>query len=125
MFNISNNGIITINRGDTFTLNVFVNLGTSLEPIQYYLQPEDKLYFALMEPNQPFEDALIRKVATSADMLENGLVKITFSAEMTEYLLPGVYYYTVKLTRPEESSGQEVSQLVDTIIGKTRFNILD
>ena len=118
MFDISRNGIITISRGDNFTLNVFVNIGTNLMPIQYMLRGEDKLYFALMEPNQPFEHALVRKVFTSEDLDEDNNVDMNFSCEDTEFLLPGNYYYMIKLYRAEED-------LVDTIITKTKFVIID
>ena len=118
MFNISNNGIITVNRGDTFTLNVFVNVGTKLFPVQYVLQEGDNLYFALCEPNQPFEDALIRKVFTHTDVDEKGNVVMKFDSEMAEFLLPGTYYYTIKLVKASDES-------VTTIITKTKFVIIE
>lgn len=118
MFNISRNGIISINRGDNFTINVFVNIGTVLEPMQYKLQGEDKLYFALCEPNQPFECALIRKVFTEENLDADNNIDMNFIPEDTEHLLPGTYYYTIKLYRAAED-------LVDTIINKTKFIIMD
>lgn len=127
MFDISNNGIISINRGDSFTLDVFINLGTCIEPIQYQLQPGDKVYFALMEPNQSFEHALMRREFTNVDLDEDDFVSMKFDSEQTEYLLPGTYYYTVKLARAEESSesGEETKYTVDTIIPKTKFVIIE
>lgn len=118
MFDVSGNGIITISRGDNFTINLFVNIGTQLEPIQYRLNENDKLYFALMEPNQPFEEALIRKVFTNENEDESGNIDMVFSTNDTEYLMPGNYYYMVKLYRANED-------LVDTIITKTKFVIID
>ena len=123
MFDISKNGIITISRGDSFALKVFINLGTTLEPIQYYLEGNDKLYFALMEPHQPFENALIRRVFTNVNADEDGLVVMDFDSEMTEFIMPGNYYYMIKLVRPGEESGEE--EKVDTIISKTKFVIID
>lgn len=126
MFDITNNGIIQINRGDTFSLNVFINIGTCLEPIQYILKEGDCAYFALMEPNQSFEHALIRREFTRADLDEDGNVFMNFNNEQTEYLMPGTYYYMVKLVRkvPTES-GEENKCIVDTIIPKTKFIILE
>ena len=121
MFNISKNGIITINRGDTFSLDVFVNLGTELEPIPYIMEPGDMLYFALMEPNQPFEHALIRLAYDYESMNEDGVVTMLFSGEMTEFIVPGNYYYQIKLVRPQEDS----CDLIDTIVPKTKITILD
>ena len=126
MFDISKNGIITISRGDNFTLNTFINIGTQLEPIQYILKEEDKVYFALMEPHQPFEHALIRKVYTQEDEDEDHNISMNFTSEDTEFLMPGNYYYMIKLARyiPSES-GEEEKYLVDTIISKTKFIIID
>lgn len=122
MFNVSSNYIITVTRGDSFTLNTFVNLGTKLNPVQYFLEEGDKLYFGLMEPHKPFEEALIRKVFTKDDANEEGEIVMNFSGEMTEYLLPGTYYYMIKLVRPGDESGEEY---IDTILSKTKFIILD
>jgi len=126
MFDISGNGIIRINRGDTFSLDVFINLGTCLEPVQYVLEEGDRVYFALMEPNQPFEHALMRREFTKADLDEDDFVHMEFGNEQTEYLMPGTYYYMVKLVRqaPTES-GEENQCIVDTIIPKTKFIIME
>lgn len=118
MLDVSKNGIITLNRGDVFSLNVSVNAGSVLEPVIYPMEEGDKLYFALMEPKQPFERALIRKVFTMEDQDEEGNVLMNFSATDTEFLVPGKYYYTVKLFRND-------GDLVDTIISKTQFIIID
>ena len=121
MFNVSKNGIITITRGDSFALDVFVNLGTELEPIPYLMGPGDILCFALMEPNQPFEHALIRLVFTEDDETEEGVVSMQFPGEMTEFIVPGNYYYEIKLVRPQEGS----YDLIDTIVSKTKITIID
>ena len=126
MLDVSKNGIITLSRGDSFYLNIFVNLGTELNPIPYRLKEGDKLYFALMQPHQPFENALIRKEATIADMDEQtDLVKFSFTSEMTEFLMPGNYYYMVKLLRANNGESGEENESVDTIISKTKFIIID
>ena len=117
MFSISDNNIITLNRGDSFSLDIFVNVGSPWNPIQYTLGEGDNVYFALCEPNQPFEFALVRKVFTKDDLTDEGMVHMDFSGEMTEYLLPGVYYYTIKLQTYDGS--------VSTIIPKTKFWIID
>ena len=118
MFDISNNGIIKINRGDSFSLDVFINLGTCIEPIPCILGESDKVYFALMEPNQPFECALMRREFTRADESEDGHVSMNFASDQTEYLMPGTYYYMIKLYRGKEN-------LVDTIVAKTKFIIAE
>lgn len=134
MFNIAFNGIITVNRGDSFKFPLTINFGSSLEPATYGLQKHDKVYFAVMEPNQPFEAALIKKVFTSDDC-KNGCVEISFRPQDTECVLPGKYYYQIKLQRfhqlldldgnPIPDQWDLVNYDVDTIIDKTQFFILE
>ena len=123
MFNISKTGIITLSRGDTFTLEILINLGTAVEPVQYRLEEGDYVYFALMEPHQPFEQAIIRKRYDYRDLDKDGQVVMKFITEDTEYLMPGNYYYMIKLYRAGSESGEEES--VDTIVSKTKFVIID
>ena len=78
MFNISYNGIITINRGDSFRLPLMLNYGTKMEPLMYRMTPKSFVYFAVMEPNEPFENALIRKKYTIDDVDEDGNIVIKF-----------------------------------------------
>ena len=48
MFNIAYNGIITVNRGDSFTLPLALNYGTNLDPFRYTLSDMCVVYFAVM-----------------------------------------------------------------------------
>lgn len=134
MFNIAFNGIITVNRGDSFRFPLTINFGNSLAPDVYGLQEHDKIYFAVMEPNQPFETALIRKVFTSKDVNSNQEVEISFKPADTLCVLPGKYYYQIKLQRfhkKQDSQGNELQDWdfedydVDTIVDKTQFFILE
>lgn len=126
MFEISKNGIITVNRGDDFTINTMINIGTELEPIYYTLREHDLLYFAIMEPNRPFEHAIVRKMYTYEDQDEETLnVVMNFVPEDTEFLVPGNYYYMVKLRRYESGESGEEKYLVDTIINKRKFILVD
>ena len=117
MFKLSKNGVITITRGDSFSLDTFINVGTQLEPLQYILENNDFVYFGLMEPGQPFEHALIRKVFDKTSLTDDDLVHMEFDPEMTEYLMPGLYYYMIKLVTADGD--------VSTIVSKTKFIILD
>jgi hypothetical protein len=124
-FNIADNGIITINRADTFKTTIFVNLGTKLNPVRYILQGNDRLYFGLMEPGQYFEHAILKKVMTPADVdPETGDVNFSFKMADTEWLHPGVYYYEIKLLIASEDSDSDDEE-VDTIVPKTKFIILE
>lgn len=122
MFNInSNNNIITINRGDTVDYTFTINLGTKRFEDKYTLTAGDSLYFGLMEPNQPFEHALLRLEFTEADNDEDGNVKIHLDSSMTENLLSGRYYYSIKL-RQAVLDGEDK---VTTLIPNTKFAIYE
>jgi len=123
MFNIAFNGIITVNRGDSFSFPLTINFGTSLDPVSYKLKERDRVYFAVMEPNQPFESALIRKIYTNKDISETGEITIKFKPKDTLCVLPGKYYYQIKLQRFNSDDPEDYE--VDTIIDKTQFFILE
>lgn len=118
MGTISNNGIINLMRGDSFTTPITVNVGTKLNPIMYNLLPNDKLYFGLMEPNQAFEDAVLKKVYDfTSPRDDDGNVLLTLTPSDTEKLSVGQYYYMIKL-RTVDNFGQEC---VRTIVNPTIF----
>lgn len=143
MLSISPNGIISMSKGDSWKTSIFINLGTALEPAAYNLEDGDYVYFGVMEPNQPFKDALICKkldktnrtpITTGSsddnnkDGFKDGCVDLYFRSEDTEHLLPGVYYYEVKLLRPVVDEGaiaQGIKESIDTIIPRTKFIILE
>ena len=68
MFNISDNCIINVTRGDSFELPLFLNQGTNVSPMRYVLTDKDEVYVGATECNQPFESALIRKKFTYKDL---------------------------------------------------------
>ena len=73
------NGIIYLFRGDSYTNPIIINVGTKLNPINYQLKQGDSLYFGLMEPNQSFEEAVLKKKYTylnDTDSKGNTLLKI-------------------------------------------------
>ena len=98
-----------------------LNCGTALVPIQYILKDEDTVYFALMEPNTTFETAIVKKVFTNKDELtEQGDLYIKLSPKDTENLLPGKYYYTIKLKTDLSDDDYEVQ----TVVPETEFQLL-
>lgn len=99
MINISNNGFISVHRGDSFKVPLFINKGTRDESARLYIKthPRAKIYFGLMEPNQPFEEAVVKKMYTSSSSINSyGDLVIKFKPSDTEYLHPGQYYYSIK-----------------------------
>ena len=112
------NGIITLMRGDSLTTPIYINEGTKLQPQYRRLNTNEKLYFGLMEPNQAFEDAVLKKVYdSSSDTDEVGNVLLTLIPQDTERLSVGKYYYMIKL-RTIDRCNQEV---VKTIVQPTLF----
>lgn len=128
--NISKNGIITIHRGDTFTFPLYINIGNGVDPKEYTLrkyseEDKDALYFALLEPNQPWEKALVRKMFTADDVDPFYAAPLLhFNVEDTEFLVPGNYYYEIKLRR-SPSGTIDGFEHVDTVVKRTKFVILE
>lgn len=116
MYSISDNGIITLNRGDYFSVPLFINAGDTMEPVRYVLEGDDKVYLSVMEANTPFECGVIRKVFTKEDLNEFKDVQITLETSDTDKLLPGKYYYSIKLVSDD---------IIDTIIPNKLFYIID
>lgn len=120
MFRVSSTKIIEITRGDSFMYPLFINVGTEMCPERYLLKDGDVVYFAVMEPNQKFEDAILKKVYTAADEeTPDGDLIINLNSEDTQHLHSGKYYYTVKV----KFSDSELP--VQTIIENREFWILD
>ena len=118
MGHIAPNGIIRLMRGDSFSTPIQINLGTKLNPNYYHLKAGDKLYFGLMEPNQAFEDAVVKKAFDfTSDKDINGDILLTLKPTDTEKLLVGQYYYSIKL-RVIDTFGNEI---VKTIVKPTLF----
>ena len=122
------NNIIVMTRGDTYEFN----LNMTDESGEYLLQGEDVLYFGIMDPGQPFEQALVRKRFTVEDLDAIGTLSIVLDPEDTLDLLPGKYFYSVKLHMDHDEldynthlpTGVRIDKIV-TIIGKTKFIICD
>ena len=93
---------LKINRGDSYELPLIINANTKLDFEQYQLRQFDKIYIGIIEPNQSFENAIIRKVLTiSSPTTEEGYPIFSLEPEDTEYLLTGKYYIEIKLVQKE------------------------
>ena len=123
-WNIANNGIITLHAGDYFEAPLFLNIGDFRK---YELQDGDKVYFGIMEPNQPFEWAIVRKVLTKDDVDESGNPVIKLKTKDTIRLMPGLYYYEVKLAMASEDSDSDDfdEPILYTVVPKTKLFLLE
>lgn len=117
------NNIIKMNRGDTYEFNLTVDAG---DGNNYILKDNDTVYFGLMEPNAPFEFSLVKKMWTKDDQDKNGNFIVSINPEDTVHLLPGVYYYSIKLEmNHQDVDANNTVYKVITVINKTKFIILD
>lgn len=113
--------ILRVHRGDTFQYPIIINAGSVLHPTRYSLQENDKLYVGIMEPNQPFEFAILKKVYTeSSEKTDKGDTLLKLNPIDTQYLHPGTYYWQAKLV---QTDGDD--QIVTTVVDKTLFYIVE
>lgn len=121
-FIMGNAHIINMHRGDSFRASIFINKGSSINPIRYYVDGTDLLFLGIMEPNQCFEKAIIKKVYDAhSDTDFAGDIIFSLDPVDTEYLNPGLYYYQAKLLQ-HDTHGKEY---VTTVIDKTPFYIIN
>lgn len=127
---ISNN-IIIMNRGDTLEFDLTI-ADTASANGRYILQGADTVYFGVMEPGQPFEIAKIRKSFSTADLDPAGNLTIVLEPADTIDLLPGKYFYAVKLhlyhAELDSETGLPTGNCIDkvtTVINKTKFILCD
>lgn len=126
MIDLSRNGIIEVNRGDSFELPLFINQGTDITPIRYNMKNSNsEVYVGVMEPNQPFERAVIRKKYTKDDVNENGDIIVKFSSNDTVCLLPGKYYYQIKIKLYNNYDNNKEDCNINTIVPMTQFIIVE
>ena len=117
MLALTSIGQVRLTRGDTLVLPIEINQGDNLNPFRYDLQPLDEVYFALMEPNQPWEQAILKKKYTYIDQV-NGVITLKLRHSDTMCLYPGLYYYQIKVRIYDEEAKDYI---VNTIIPKTHF----
>ena len=118
------NNIIVMTRGDTLE---FTPIAEALSPYaDYRLIGDDAVYFGLMDPGQYFENALIRKKFDATDLQSLADLLITLEPDETLDLLPGKYFYSIKLhlNHQELASGKYINKVV-TLINKTKFILQD
>ena len=121
------NNVIIMNRGDTYEFELSIadeNSSTG----EYQLQGNDAIYFGIMDPHQQFENALVRKKFTIDDLDSMGNLNIIIEPEDTLDLLPGTYYYAVKMHLNHDEFEVDSFRKIDkvlTIINKTKLFLCD
>lgn len=87
---------LCVNRGDSYSLPITINQGNILYYNPYILQEGDVIYVGITEPGQAFENAIIKKVITHNDAI-NDVYMFELLPQDTEYLMTGKYYIEMKL----------------------------
>lgn len=122
LYLIRKNKVITMNRGDYLSLKIELKSGNFPNETYYEIKKGDIVFFGLMEPNQPFEKAILKKELGYDDYdIEGGTLKVVLNPEDTIELVPGTYYYQIKVLYKDEAGVSHI----DTALQKTRFNIID
>lgn len=117
MVTVDSNNVITMTRGDSWSIPLFLNKGTALKPLRKVLSSRDEVYLAIMEPNQPFEHAIVKKKFTNRHLNKNKDVIVKITPDDTACLIPGKYFYQIKakFINTTETFNTDV-EVVDTTI---------
>jgi hypothetical protein len=127
---MTKNNMIILNRGDTYEFDLTIDDDSAVDG-RYHIQGDDTIYFGIMDPHQPFEAALVKKKFTVDDADTNGNLTIVIEPEDTLDLLPGTYYYSVKIHLQHENINPETDEVegyvdkVYTVINKTKLFLND
>lgn len=117
MFDISNNGIITMTKGDSIKIKLIIRYANNDKTILYDLKEDDKVFFYLQESDRPeLEYSLIIKELTNKDVVKNN-VEINLDSEDTINIPEGYYKYQIKLFT---GSGE-----VNTLVTRKPFHLID
>lgn len=117
MIDIDSNNRIAVTRGDSFSAPLFLNKGTDLKPLRHILGEAEEIYLAIMEPNQSFENAIVKKVYNKDNLNKYGDVLVEIEHDDTRCLIPGKYFYQIKALFIDENGKQKVN----TVVQKTEF----
>lgn len=120
MYHVDRNNVITINRGDYMKFPITLWTGTFPKQDKVILEEGDVVFFGLMHANEPFERAFIKREYSYNDMNTDGDLELVIYPEDTLELTPGVYYYALKALY--QANGETI---VDTLVQKTRFIVVD
>ena len=107
-------------RGDSYSMPIKINVGTKLKPEYYFIDKNDSVYFGVCEPNQSFEEAVIKKkLDYYSEKDSDGHLILNIEPKDTLNLFVGKYYYQIKLRTIDDKGIERVK----TIVSPTQFFI--
>lgn len=120
-------GEVNLSRGDNATFTLHINQGSNLNPLQYKLKDKDRIYFAIEEPNQPFENAIVKKVIDLENNLldKNGNITFDITPDDTVLLMPGLYYYEIKAKLYKGNQYRNSYLIITFDLEKGTYDIVD
>lgn len=121
MLQVSPRGLIAVNRGDTFTLELSLNVGTPLNILNFDMREGDVAYLRLFRSNEPWEEYMLSKEATVEDVEiinDEKFIHFKFIHEDTNYLTADCYFYELKMFFSRNDN-----DYVETIIPRNKFII--
>lgn len=121
MVQISPRGLVAVPRGDSFTLELSLNVGTPLNIINFNMQEDDVACLRIFRANDKWEDFMVNKEASVEDVVEREgekFIHFKFSHEDTNFLTADCYYYEFKMFYTRDDI-----EYVETIYPRTKIVI--
>lgn len=117
LYIIEKNKVITMTRGDSAKFSFKFMEGKFPNETPLVINDDDIVFFGLMDPNQYFEHALLKKEFSNKDIDEEGNFIITLEPDDTIELMEGTYFYAIKLLTSDAQ--------IKTLVQNTKFNIVN
>ena len=84
MLDIDRSGNITVNRGDTFNVPLFIDCNKNIfYSVRFPLKEGDKIFFFLVEPNTSIRHYLLKQTYTKEDINNFNDIELKFTHDDT------------------------------------------
>lgn len=114
---IDKNKVLSMVRGDSASFPFKFTEGKFPNETPLIVGSNDIIFFGLMDPNQNFEHALLKKEYSSKDFDSDGNFILSLDPDDTIELMEGTYFYSIKLLTEDAN--------IKTLVQNTRFNIIN
>lgn len=100
MITVNPRGMLAVVRGDSFDLELSLNIGNPLNIINFNMQEGDIACLRIFNANDKWEDYMMSKEAYVEDIVEHGtekFIKFTFNYEDTNFFEPDCYFFEMRM----------------------------